>query len=194
MAQNAQIANAGKGTPIKVWVPGKVKPWPRPVPLMKRFRGLARCSENRGCRVKIVPGASDKEWRKTVIARVGFLVGQCAPWFQSGDSLVLAARMYHRRPKTHYVANDRARPLKESAPAPGEYAQKPDLDNCVKAVCDALQESRLFPDGLLYADDKQVDYLLTRKLWAGPTKEPGMDLIVCRAEDASGDIWGWLSR
>lgn len=69
--------------------------------------------------------------------------------------------------------------------------KSPTFDNCVKSICDALQESRMFPDGLLYADDKQVDVLLARKMWAG-TREPGMDLIVCRVQDATGDVMAWL--
>ena len=140
----------------------------------------------------MVPGTTDLEWRKTIVSRVGMLVGRNAPWFSCGAPLVLAARMHFLRPKTHFVGNDRSRPLKGSAPKAGEFAQKPDTDNCVKSICDALQGSRLFPDGLLYEDDKQVDVLLARKMWAD-TKGPGVDLIVCRVQDASGEVWEWLS-
>ena len=93
------------------------------------------------------------------------------------------------RPKTHFVANDRSRGLKKSAPGAGDFAKKPDVDNACKAVCDALQEK-----GMVYEDDQQVDVLLGRKMWATGIKGPGMDLIVCRARDATGSVWEWLMK
>ncbi len=127
MPGSAAIQEGGKGSPIKVFVPGQVKPWPRPIPVLKRHRGRSSCSSKKGCRVKVVAGTSDKEWRKTIIARVGLLVGREAPWFEEKVPLVLAARFGLLRPKSHFVANDRERPLKKSAPGRGDYALKPDL-------------------------------------------------------------------
>lgn len=134
----------------------------------------------------------DREWRKAIIARVGCIVGLDAPWFDEDEPLVMAARFYFQRPKTHFVANDRGRGLNKSAPAVGDFTRKPDLDNLEKSVADALQGSTAFPNGLLYGDDQQISTLLARKLWAGDKKEPGCDLIVCRVGDASGDVWAWL--
>lgn len=77
--------------------------------------------------MEVKPGSADRDWRKSIRARVTLQVGANAPWFQVGEPLVLAARFHFLRPKTHHVANDRDRPLKKNAPGPGDYAQKPDL-------------------------------------------------------------------
>lgn len=72
--------------------------------------------------------------------------------------------------------------------------RSPTFDNLVKSVCDALQIVSGYPDGLLYKDDQQVSVLVARKLWADPKIGSGLSLIVCRVQDADGDVWRWLNR
>lgn len=176
-----------RGSPISVWVPGDPKSWPRPIPILKRMGGAARCTNKRGCRVKVIPGATDKVWRRAIKLRVAMIVGRNKPWFQDGEPLVLGARFCLERPKAHFIANDRSRPLKANAPTPGSCTVKKDVDNLSKAVADALQE-----ESLVYEDDKDVTLLLARKMWASPGKGCGMDLLLCRVADISGDPFAWL--
>lgn len=39
------------------------------------------------------------------------------------------------------------------------HTKKPDNDNCVKAVCDAL-------NGVAFEDDSQITYIVSEKIWA----------------------------
>ena len=191
MGKDVLTLSDGPGSPIRVWIPGDPKGWPRPIPVLHRHRGKIRCSDKLGCRVKVVPGQADKAWRKVIASRVSLAVGRHRPWFQEGDCLVLACRFNMKRPKSHFVACDRSRELKASAPPADKYGLKPDYDNLAKTVADTLQAQRVGP-GLLFSDDCCIDVGLQRKLWADPKKGPGLDLIVCRVQDATGDVWAWL--
>ena len=54
---------------------------------------------------------------------------------------------YFKRPKSHYVSNNPKNKLKNTAPV--AHTSKPDLDNLVKFVLDAL-------NGSFYIDDSQI--------------------------------------
>lgn len=61
--------------------------------------------------------------------------------------LQMECRFIFPRPKHHYVAGDRSRPLK--ANAPDWVEKKPDLDNLIKFIKDALK-------GFYFHDDAQI--------------------------------------
>lgn len=60
------------------------------------------------------------------------------------------------RPLDHHVARDRSRPVKPNTPR--WHAQKPDVDNLIKLVLDALT-------GVAWDDDVQVAWVTARKSW-----------------------------
>lgn len=66
-------------------------------------------------------------------------------------------RFFFPRPAAHHRSGDRAKPLKDSAPA--WHMSKPDADNAAKAVLDALTGCGVWPD------DSQVCRLHIAKLY-----------------------------
>lgn len=53
-----------------------------------------------------------------------------------------------------------------------EHIKKPDLDNLIKCVSDALQ-------GIIYEKDSQIYYITARKIYTQEKKEPGISIILC---------------
>ena len=68
--------------------------------------------------------------------------------------LLLRIDFYFKRPKSHFTSKGEL-----SRFAPREHTKKPDIDNLIKFVLDAL-------NGHLYVDDAQVISLAARKLYA----------------------------
>jgi len=73
------------------------------------------------------------------------------------------------RPKAHHVAGDPRRPLK--AWAPRWHTRKPDRDNLVKAVQDAL-------NGVAWRDDSQVCTGAIHKRYADTRGDTGAEIAV----------------
>jgi Holliday junction resolvase RusA-like endonuclease len=64
---------------------------------------------------------------------------------------------YFQRPLSHYVNNDRSRPLKANAPT--KCMKTPDItDNACKGIADALT-------GFAWVDDKQITDHSAKKRW-----------------------------
>ena len=59
----------------------------------------------------------------------------------------LEIHAFFARPKAHFTANDRTRPLKNKAPI--FHTGTPDADNIIKFYCDAL-------NGIFWIDDKII--------------------------------------
>jgi len=79
-----------------------------------------------------------------------------------------------QRPKAHHIAGDRSRPLRDGMP--NWIVSKPDIDNLVKAVIDALGP---WPKGgkpIAWKDDDIVVEIHARKLY---TEGPDYDLTGC---------------
>jgi len=70
------------------------------------------------------------------------------------SSILIRIDFYFKRPKSHFTSKGEL-----SRFAPREYTKKPDIDNLIKFVLDAL-------NGHLYVDDAQVISLAARKLYA----------------------------
>jgi Holliday junction resolvase RusA-like endonuclease len=86
------------------------------------------------------------------------------PW---GGPLHVGVTFSMPRPKGHYGSGRNADKVKASAPP--YPVGRPDLDNLVKAVLDALR-------GIAWGDDTQVVSLRARKTWAEPS--PGAVIVV----------------
>jgi Holliday junction resolvase RusA-like endonuclease len=71
------------------------------------------------------------------------------PLFEAGKFLAMTVVFKMKRPKSHFISNNRHGSLKANAPNSLLVAKKVDVDNLVKFVMDALVK-------LLYDDDKQI--------------------------------------
>lgn len=83
----------------------------------------------------------------------------------------LIVTFYMRRPKNHYGTGKNAGILKESAPRP--VSIRPDLDNLIKFVCDAL-------NGVYFKDDSQIFNLSAKKLYTDGT--PRTEIVIMNEE------------
>ena len=77
--------------------------------------------------------------------------------------LLLRIDFYFKRPKSHFTSKGELTRF-----APIRHTKKPDIDNLIKFILDAL-------NGQLYVDDSQVISLSARKLYA---KEAGIIIRV----------------
>lgn len=80
-------------------------------------------------------------------------------------ALVLDVELWMPRPLGHFVASKRERGLK--ARAPRFHESKPDCDNCLKPVADALTVLRF------WHDDAQVVEMRLVKVYEDPATGPG---------------------
>lgn len=89
--------------------------------------------------------------------------------FDRGVPLRLEVRCYFKRPKSHFGTGRNADTLKASAPEKW-HVQRPDGDNLVKLVKDAL-------NGFAWHDDAQVADVRVTKVWAGD-RHPGTEVTI----------------
>lgn len=82
----------------------------------------------------------------------------------------LTLRFFFPRPAAHHKSGDRAKPLKDSAPA--WQTAKPDVDNAAKAVMDALT------DYGAWLDDSQVCQLRAEKFYTSVISAMGCEITI----------------
>jgi Holliday junction resolvase RusA-like endonuclease len=105
--------------------------------------------------------ATSRDWKRTVTAQVL----EVRPATPVDGPLTLWLRFYLPRPRTL--------PKKVR-----HHTKRPDLDNIVKAVKDALR-------GIVYRDDAQIIELLARKQYG----VPGVDILVERVlHEAAAEV------
>lgn len=92
---------------------------------------------------------------------------QFAPDKPLEGPLMLKVWFYFARPASHFGSGKNAGKLKNSAPK--HHAKKPDCDNCVKLVKDAM-------NGVFYRDDSQIVQLFAFKSYADGT--PRTDVVL----------------
>ncbi len=80
--------------------------------------------------------------------------------------IMLHLKFLMQRPKSHYGTGKNAGFVKKSAPS--SHTSKPDLDNLIKFVKDAL-------NGYAWRDDSQVCYINAMKTYG---ERPGTEIIV----------------
>ena len=131
----------------KIDITGEPKGQPRP-------RAFARKMGNKYVARMYHPDTAD-DWRKAVMMA-------CRDALQhdwSGPSRApFAVRMqfFFTRPKSHFTSKGALNPR-----APASHTKRPDIDNLVKAVMDAVTDTELF-----WFDDSQVVELLVSKSWS----------------------------
>jgi len=79
---------------------------------------------------------------------------------------------YFLRPKNHFVANNRVRGLKESAPE--DMISRPDIDKLARSTLDGLT-------GVVYDDDSRAIMVEASKQWCELEREQGVFVRVDRA-------------
>ena len=82
------------------------------------------------------------------------------------------------RPKYHFVNNDEGRRVKAHFSGNRFVGKRPDLDNMVKFILDAL-------NGVAYQDDKSVVELHTIKKWANDENNLGSTSILVKKFDTN---------
>ena len=111
---------------------------------------------------------SDPKTRiKEAIVRMTAKAAWNRPPLPKGEPVSLVCMFGFVRPASHYMGNDPARGLRMTGkkPAPLRHTQKPDVDNLVKLIKDAL-------NGVVWWDDAQVDQETAQKVWLeeGPNR------------------------
>lgn len=93
--------------------------------------------------------------------------------------VMVQLQFFMERPKSHYVANDRLRPLKKNAPV--YCASVPDTDKLTRAVLDSLTFAGV------YADDSRVCVLSAHKMYVRESQTPHTVISVTAIEEGSDD-------
>lgn len=98
-------------------------------------------------------------------------------WRQAGADdfdrhvpLRLEVRCHFKRPASHFGTGRNAATLKPSAPEHW-HSQRPDGDNLLKLVKDALNE-------FAWHDDAQVADARVTKVWCHPARKPGTEILI----------------
>lgn len=141
---------------VSLFVPGVPVPQPRP---SVALRGTVPVAYYRDPKKKL------KIWKTNI--QVEAEVHPCWP---KDVSLSLQLAFYMPRPKADFNAKGEVKDR-----APKWHTKKPDVDNLVKAVQDALE-------GILWENDSQISILVAKKLWDDTGNTPGMDLIAKEVE------------
>jgi len=117
-------------------------------------------------------------WKKAV--RAAAIQARCKLF---AGPVRVSLHFWVQRPKAHYVAGDRARPLKDSAP--DWFTSKPDVDNMAKAVIDALGPWPKGAPPVAWKDDDIVVELHANKRYTPREAEPnpatGCDINIAEA-------------
>lgn len=83
-------------------------------------------------------------------------------WLEAGSprlgdcALEADVLLMHARPKDHYLKDGRLSLIGQRVPTP---VRKPDVDNALKLILDAL-------NGLAYKDDAQISKVVVRRKWS----------------------------
>lgn len=136
---------------IAVFIAGDPKGQPRPKAFA--FRGHARVYD---------PGTAEG-WKSQVALALQPWVGQ--PAFR--DAVHVEMEFRFRRPKSHYTTKGE---LTKSARC--DHLARPDVDNCVKAILDAITTLGI------WQDDDQIVSIVARKRYAHPNELPGASLEI----------------
>ena len=137
---------------ITFFATGTPKPQPRP-------RAFAM-----GGKVRVYDPATAEGW-KSCIAQAAREVLPAEP---ITEPIKLDVCFFMPRPKSHSKKDGSYR----ESHIDRRHSQKPDADNLVKAVMDALSELKL------WADDAQVWHLNIVKVWADKCAKPGAQVSV----------------
>nr|DAR29699.1 MAG TPA: Endodeoxyribonuclease RusA [Caudoviricetes sp.] len=143
---------------MKFFVYGMPKPQPRPRACMRgKHAGIYDAGTANGWKYLIARTARDNAPEKPFDCAVGL-------------SLVFVLP----RPKNHYLPATKSRPqetLRQNAPILN--TTKPDIDNYVKAVMDALTDSQV-----IWRDDAQVVMISASKIYEDAKTKCGVEISI----------------
>ena len=130
------------------------------------------------------PGTAD-DWVDSIRAIVSSHVDIDQRWSVpmllhkgANNALSLTMHFVFPRPKSHFRSGKYSDLLKDSAPV--THTCKPDLDNAIKLVADALGTPKR---PLIYKDDACVVSIIASKRWAKPGEAAGMRLLINEVGD-----------
>lgn len=127
-----------------------------------------------GEHVRVYTPKSNAEWMERVRASFRAAFPLAEPITRQAP-VEMSVTFRIARPKSHYRTGKNAELLRASAPV--IHTQRPDLDNLLKGVKDAL-------NGLAFADDSQVaEYGHMAKVW---TDGPAETAVIIREKMAAG--------
>lgn len=115
-----------------------------------------------------------RPWRTTVAEAVRTALSEHPDFDTEAAGYAAELTFIMQRPKSHHVASDRARPLRESAPS--YCSTTPDIDKASRAVLDALTQAWAFHD------DRLVVRLAAEKVYATDGQQPGLQLALTPVE------------
>lgn len=157
---------------MNFWIPGDPAPQSRSGVVTfigedgkRKGRGFPRDSK----RAKI--------WRKNVKA---VLAVTDKIRFDNQTGFVVDLWFHIRRPKDHYVSNNRSKPLKDDAPE--LHLKLPDRDNIDKLILDEMKKAKFFPDDCHVCDGRII------KTWS---EDPGC-LVSVRAIRTYAELMEYL--
>ena len=117
------------------------------------------------CRVSMYTPDGAKEWKTAIVEACKVQMAE-GDFIGKGKSIGITVEFRMPRPKSHFGSRKGVAYLKDSAPA--FHTGKPDIDNLLKAVFDALNE-------LLWHDDSQITAVAADKVYG---VEPGMTIWI----------------
>jgi len=144
-------------TTIRFFVSGEPKPQPRPRAWARKFGAAVRAG--------VYDNGGADGWKAAIIAQAN----EHRPAAPLTGPLEIAVSFYMPRPKGHYGSGRNAGKLRASAPL--AHTQKPDCDNLIKAVLDAMTV------GGWWGDDAQIISMRTDKQWAQDGR-PGCLILI----------------
>lgn len=112
------------------------------------------------------------------------------PVFPAGVGVVARIWFCKRPPNTFFINGDRTRPKHNALFSP--CIVKPDTDNCVKFVLDALSK-------LVWEDDNQVHHIVATKIYDNEPPFEGRTIVELRpdntrrCETLDAPYWAWVS-
>jgi crossover junction endodeoxyribonuclease RusA len=136
-------------------------PMPQP-----RVRAFARKMGNGQAVARVYTPGTAEAWKSAIAVAARPHIPQRP--ITGGVALSVLFRI--ERPKSHYGSGRNAEVLRSAAPR--FHAQKPDVDNLIKAVMDALSIIGI------WEDDTQACRLIVEKRWATLAERPGATIDI----------------
>ncbi len=119
------------------------------------------------CRVSMYTPEGAKEWKAAIVEACKAKMTD-EDYIPKGESIGITVVFRMPRPQSHFGTRQGEAYLKPKAPS--VHIGKPDIDNMVKAVFDAL-------NGVLWHDDSQITAVHAEKSYGDM---PGMNLWIAR--------------
>lgn len=145
-----------------------------PIAQPRPRQGRIRSGKRAGERITYTPGMV-REWKKKITEGV-LAVARFKPLVPEGYRVAATVRLTFLFATTPQMV-----PFDDGFPDYGPHREKPDADNLIKPVLDAITEA-----GVVWADDCVVDEVAASKKWAGPEEHAGVRITICLSVEKAG--------